>query len=162
MSMRKLFYFITALLCFFQSNAQEFSWGKRFGGEGEDVIRSLAVDAQGNSYATGYFTDFSIFGEGLQQTEIASKGMFDIFISKTSPNGELLWVKAIGGTSDDYATAITVDSNGNVYITGIFHETVNFNHWWNCSKFNIKRGTGHFCFETKFDWKFSLGKRNRG
>lgn len=127
MSMRKLFYFITALLCFFQSNAQEFSWGKRFGGEGEDVIRSLAVDAQGNSYATGYFTDFSIFGEGLQQTEIASKGMFDIFISKTSPNGELLWVKAIGGTSDDYATAITVDSNGNVYITGIFHETVNFN-----------------------------------
>ncbi|WP_312765064.1 SBBP repeat-containing protein [Epilithonimonas sp.] len=125
--MRKLFYFITVLLWFFQSNAQEFSWGKRLGGEGEDVIRSLAVDAQGNSYATGYFTDYCIFGEELQQTEIASKGMFDIFISKTSPNGELLWVKGIGGTADDYGTAITVDSNGNVYITGIFQETVNFN-----------------------------------
>ncbi|MDP9954582.1 hypothetical protein J2X97_000219 [Epilithonimonas hungarica] len=125
--MRKLFYFITVLLLFFQSNAQEFSWGKRLGGEGEDVIRSLVVDAQGNSYATGYFSDHCIFGEELQQTEIASKGMFDIFISKTSPNGELLWVKAIGGTADDYGTAITVDSNGNVYITGIFQETVNFN-----------------------------------
>ncbi|SDF68374.1 SBBP repeat-containing protein [Epilithonimonas hungarica] len=125
--MRKLFYFITVLLLFFQSNAQEFSWGKRLGGEGEDVIRSLVVDAQGNSYATGYFSDYCIFGEELQQTEIASKGMFDIFISKTSPNGELLWVKAIGGTADDYGTAITVDSNGNVYITGIFQETVNFN-----------------------------------
>ncbi|PZU90983.1 MAG: hypothetical protein DI529_01880 [Chryseobacterium sp.] len=125
--MRKLFYFIAFLLWFFQSHAQEFAWGKRFGGEGEDVIRALATDAQGNSYATGYFTDYCIFGEELQQTEIASKGMFDIFISKTSPNGELLWVKAIGGTADDYGTAITVDPNGNVYITGIFQETVNFN-----------------------------------
>lgn len=125
--MRKVFYFISILLWVVQINAQEFSWGKRFGGDGEDVLRSLAVDAQGNSYATGYFTDNSIFGEGLQQTDVVSNGMYDIFISKTSPSGQLLWVKGIGGTSNDYGTSITVDANNNVYVTGIYEETVNFN-----------------------------------
>ncbi|KFC19983.1 T9SS type A sorting domain-containing protein [Chryseobacterium sp. FH1] len=125
--MRKVFYFISILVGIVQTSAQEFSWAKTFGGEGDDVIRSLAVDAQGNSYATGYFTDNSIFGEELQQTDLTSKGMYDIFISKTSPSGQLLWVKGIGGTSNDYGTSITVDANNNIYVTGIYEETVNFN-----------------------------------
>ena len=124
--MRKVFYFISILLWSVQTNAQEFSWGKTFRGDGEDVLSSLVVDAQGNSYATGYFSDNCIFGEELQQTDVTSNGGFDIFITKTSPSGQLLWVKNIGGTSYDYATSITLDANNNVYVTGIFEETVDF------------------------------------
>jgi len=125
--MKKLFYSLLLFSVFTQTSAQEFSWAKRFGGDGEDVIRSMYADNNSNTYTTGYFTDNAIFGEELQQTDLISNGWFDIFIQKTSPNGELVWVKGIGGISDDYGTAITVDNDGNVYVTGIYQETVDFN-----------------------------------
>ncbi|MCK6692054.1 MAG: T9SS type A sorting domain-containing protein [Thermoanaerobaculia bacterium] len=50
----------------------------------------------------------------------------EIFIAKYNSGGGLLWAKKIGGTSDDYANALRVDSAGNVYITGSFQGSVDF------------------------------------
>ncbi|HKK39768.1 MAG TPA: SBBP repeat-containing protein, partial [Cryomorphaceae bacterium] len=38
---------------------QTFEWGGSFGGVGDDVIRAMAADDNGNVYTTGYFTDTS-------------------------------------------------------------------------------------------------------
>lgn len=108
-------------------NAQDFVWAEIVGGEGEDVTRAMTVDGEGNSYLTGYFSDTSYFGSGTHEVEVVSNGAFDIFVTKTSPSGELLWVKAIGADSDDYGTGIKVDENGNVFVTGVYQNTVNFN-----------------------------------
>ena len=53
---------------------------------------------------------------------LTSSGAVTIFIvSKLDSNGNLVWARAMGGTSDDRGQAVSVDSSGNVYTTGWFN-----------------------------------------
>ncbi len=127
-TMRKLFYLILIHFTFIGSvKAQNFVWAEQYGGEGEDVVRSMVTDEEGNIYMTGYFTDIAFFGSGKNETEMVSNGWFDIFVTKTSPQGDLIWVKSFGGAGFDYGTGISFDADGNIYVTGVFEESVNFN-----------------------------------
>ncbi|MEZ4902449.1 MAG: SBBP repeat-containing protein [Spirosomataceae bacterium] len=56
----------------------------------------------------------------LQQEEA------DVFIAKYNINGLLQWVRSAGGTSSDYGEGITIDSSGNVYVTGSYQGTATF------------------------------------
>lgn len=123
--MKKIFYVLLMFSGFL--NAQNLVWAERIGGEGEDVSRSMVVDGEGNTYITGYFTDTSYFGSGENETEVISNGTFDVFVSKTSPEGELIWVKTFGSDIEDYGTGINFDADGNVYVTGVYQNTVDFN-----------------------------------
>lgn len=93
-----------------------FTWSKRFGGEHFDYGTAIAVDRFGNTFVTGYFRDFAYFGK----EEIEGKGEADIFIAKLDRVGNVLWVRQVGGTADDFARGVTIDDEGNVYITGAF------------------------------------------
>jgi len=97
-------------------------WAKQAGGTGHDYGLSIAVDANGNSYVTGYFDGSATFGT----TTLISSGEDDIFVAKIDPNGNWLWAKKAGGTSWDYGCGIAVDANGNSYITGYFDDSVTF------------------------------------
>lgn len=107
--------------------SQEYKWGGRFGGPGEDVVKKMHVDADGNSYVTGYFTDTADFDITDSESNLTSNGFYDVFIQKTNTEGNLEWAVSVGGAMFDYATGITTDDVGNVYITGYFDETVDFN-----------------------------------
>ncbi len=116
-------FFFTSLSLFSQS----YEWGGRFGGAGEDVIKKMHVDADGNSYLTGYFTDTADFDINGSEYNLNSNGFYDVFVQKTNTEGNLEWAVSIGGLMFDYGTGITTDDMGNVYITGYFEETVDFN-----------------------------------
>lgn len=45
---------------------------------------------------------------------------YDIFLVKYDTNGNVLWAKSAGGTSNDFAYCIAVDKNGDSYISGTF------------------------------------------
>ncbi|MBP7118409.1 MAG: PKD domain-containing protein, partial [Candidatus Cloacimonetes bacterium] len=51
----------------------------------------------------------------------------DIFITKSDPNGNWLWVKHAGGTDYDYGHDIATDANGNSYVVGSFNGNASFN-----------------------------------
>lgn len=85
-----------------------------------------AIDASGNVYTTGYFTGTVDFNAGPGIYNLTSAGGFDIFISKLDAFGNFLWAKQLGGASDDKGISITVDSIGNVYTTGVFWFTADF------------------------------------
>ncbi|HPI42519.1 MAG TPA: SBBP repeat-containing protein [Candidatus Cloacimonas acidaminovorans] len=91
-------------------------WAKKAGGTSYDYGLGITVDANGNSYVTGYFLESATFGA----TTLTSSGNEDIFIAKLDINGNWLWAKKAGGTSYDYGCCIAVDDNGNSYITGFF------------------------------------------
>ncbi|WP_343748083.1 SBBP repeat-containing protein [Fluviicola sp.] len=103
-------------------------WAKRMGGAGSDVGNSIAVDAAGNVYTTGYFWNTVDFDPGAGVVNLTSGGYSDIFVSKLDSNGNYVWAKSmIGtGTKDDYGNSITLDAAGNVYTTGYFENTVDF------------------------------------
>jgi hypothetical protein len=74
----------------------------------------MAVDGQGNIIVAGSFTGQLDFGGGA----IRSNGGVDIFITKHSSNGTHLWSRGIGGSQDDWAKAVALDSSGGIIIIG--------------------------------------------
>ena len=48
-----------------------------------------------------------------------NNGLGDGYISKSSPDGEIIWQKFIGTEYDERITGIAVDKDGNIYISGV-------------------------------------------
>lgn len=102
----------------------DFQWVRAAGTNTWDEGRAVALDALGNVYMTGIFNgqvDFDADGA----TDVV--GFDDVFIAKYSATGVLQWVRAAGGASTDVSRGIAADSNGNVYVTGLFSEVADFN-----------------------------------
>lgn len=115
------------LIAGYVSNAQPFyNWAKRIGGGSVDRGTSTTVDASGNVYTTGVFVGTVDFDPGAGIQNLVSAGANDVYISKLDATGQLVWAKRMGGTSGDYGNAIAVDASGNLYITGYFWGTADF------------------------------------
>ena len=103
-----------------------FIWAKSVGGTFTDIGWSITTDTPGNVYISGYFADTADFDPGAATFNLTSNGSWDIFIQKLDTGGNLLWAKSMGGTSNDLGVCITTDSSGNVYVTGYFADTADF------------------------------------
>ncbi|MFI1745939.1 T9SS type B sorting domain-containing protein [Thalassobellus sediminis] len=115
-----LFIFISFLLCF-QSVAQNYEWTKTTGSQQYEELVSLASDVLGNTYSTGYFVGTVDFDPGPNVFNLSAEGgMFDynIFVQKLDPLGNFIWAKSISGVEYDDGKSITIDSSGNLIITG--------------------------------------------
>jgi hypothetical protein len=118
-----------AIICFNQLSAQQlpFKWAEHIGGTFDDKANSVAIDAAGDIYVAGYFSDTVDFDPGTGVlTFITDWDYTDIFITKFDPAGHLIWAKQIHGPGDDAALSIAADSYGNIYCTGYFHSKVDF------------------------------------
>jgi len=103
-----------------------FVWAKAMGGTGFDSGRSITIDAFGNVFITGQFAGTADFDPDAGTFNLTSSGSYDIFISKLDTSGNFIWAKAIGGAASDGSSAIATDASGNVYTTGYFESTADF------------------------------------
>ena len=103
-----------------------FVWAKQLGGIDLKDATGVAVDAAGNVYTTGFFYGTVDFDPGDGVSNLISKGYNDIFISKLDASGNFVWAKQMGSIFGDSGYAITVDSAGNVFTTGSFSDTCDF------------------------------------
>jgi len=85
-------------------------WVRRYNGPGRfvDCPTALAVDDQGNVYITG---------RSYGSDDI----LYDYATIKYDTDGNRLWVKRYNGPGNgsDWAMALALDSQGNVYVTGL-------------------------------------------
>jgi hypothetical protein len=92
------------------------------GGTNDDYATDVAVDATGAVYITGAFLGTISFGSVIK----TSNGQQDIFLAKYSGDGTLLWAVSFGGFGNDGGYALTINSSGNVVLTGYFEGNVTF------------------------------------
>ncbi len=118
------------LLCVhFDSIAQVpvWSWGKVTTAAGTNrSSNSIAVDNIGNSFITGGFSTPVIIFELDTLINSGTSGTFDIYIVKYDINGNVIWAKNAGNVGNDFGNAITVGTDGSIYITGYYSSTITF------------------------------------
>lgn len=103
-----------------------FVWAKGINNLSQSDIQSLDVDATGNLLLAGTFTGTINFDTNGGTSNLTSLGQDDMFIAKLDGNGNLTWVKQTGSTGFDSPNSSTFDSFGNIYTTGIYEGTVDF------------------------------------
>lgn len=109
-------------------SAGNFVWAKRFEGNANGVDRAdaITVDLEGNVFTTGNFRGTLDFDPGPGTSFRTIQGGVDAFLSKLDSAGNFSWVKHIGGPDGQEGFSLTHDSLYNVYITGTFQQTANF------------------------------------
>jgi hypothetical protein len=123
--MRSIVFCAVTLLFSYCSVAQQFNWATATEvGIGSNY--ALAVDAAGNVYTVGAFEGSFDFDPGVGMYWLTATGMRNIFIQKLSASGDLIWAKSIEGTDWGNAPSIVLDSFANMYITGDFAGTADF------------------------------------
>ena len=93
------------------------------GGVGSEELESIAVDSEGNVYATGNTrsTDYPTTENAYYRTETSTaygNDEGDCFFFKLDSEGDLLYSTYYGGNSGERGRAIAVDSSGYAYIAG--------------------------------------------
>ncbi len=103
-----------------------FMWAKQMGASALDDVRGLDVDANGNVYITGLFTNTVDLDPGPAVFNLSTNGGYDTYVLKLDGNGTFVWAKGIHGTIIELPRALTVDASGNVHVTGVVFGTIDF------------------------------------
>jgi hypothetical protein len=77
-------------------------------------LGSIDHDGAGNLYIAGSFEGEASFGT----ESLTSAGGADVYVSKLSPAGQVLWTAHGGGTAHDEPVELLAESGGDVYVTG--------------------------------------------
>jgi gliding motility-associated-like protein len=116
--------------------AGKYIWAQGFGGTGVDKGITITHNNTGELYVAGTFENTITIGS----TTLQSSGMSDIFILKISTSGTFLWATKAGGPSNDVVSAIAVDGNDDVVLTGYFSDTATFGNTTLISTLNPANG----------------------
>ncbi|HOW51652.1 MAG TPA: SBBP repeat-containing protein [bacterium] len=97
----------------------EFKWTKQWGTANFDQGFSLALDAGGSIYLSG-------LRNGIVDP-LTGNGIGRMFIARFTGDGEENWTKEWGSFEQEYPTGVSVDTEGNAYVTGWTYGTVGEN-----------------------------------
>lgn len=99
--------------------AQDLEWVNQYGASASDLVGTVTSDSEGNVYATGVFRNTVDFDPSPNVAELSALlNSSDIFVTKTTSEGELLWVRRFGGTENEFSGSLHIDQEGNLYCTG--------------------------------------------
>ncbi|MEN8203899.1 MAG: T9SS type A sorting domain-containing protein, partial [Bacteroidota bacterium] len=95
-------------------------WTGNISSAGSSYFSSICTGNDGSFYLLGHF------GGGLkvEDTEVFSSVVDDIFIVKYAENGDYQWSKFISSTSHKGKGDLAVDSEGNVFVSGSYRESI--------------------------------------
>ncbi len=143
------------------SQSLKFQWAQLIIDYGLAVHPAMEVDSKGNMYIAGGFSGTRDFDPGAGIFTLTSNGNTDMFISKFDRYGQFLWARQMGGASIDVVQAIEIDTLDDIYISGRFEGTVDFDPGTgtypltslnaNASVISKFNGSGNMLWAKKFD-----------
>jgi len=98
-------------------------FAQNIGSSGSDRGYGIATDKNGNVWATGYFNG-SIDIDSDGNDDLISNGSNDSYVVNFDSNGNLLFAQNIGGSSSERGRGIATNSNGDVWATGYFQQSI--------------------------------------
>lgn len=139
-----------------------FLWANAIGAGGNDEEYGVSVDAQNNVVVSGIFNgtvDFDYSTSG--SFTITSSGGIDSYVCKYNSSGGFIWAKPFKGTGTEYALSLTTGAYNDVYVSGSFFGTTNFDS--GVSNYTLSSTGGFDAFAAKltsggtFEWAIKTG-----
>lgn len=129
-----------------------FLWVKWISGPAQDYVDAVEVDKNENVIVLADFYDNVDYNPGGAGTHTfqSNQGLSNILLIKYDKNGVVQWAKNIGGSSIDKGYDVIADTLGNIFVTGYFYNTSNFNAGVTTSDTLHSRGTADIFF-AKYD-----------
>ncbi|MHA1186962.1 MAG: DUF7948 domain-containing protein, partial [Candidatus Heimdallarchaeota archaeon] len=113
------------------------------GGSSSDKAESVKVDSLGNVIVCGSTSSSDFPAESGY--DLLANGQYDIFVTKFSASGAIIYSTFIGGNQDDYAYDMVLDTSNSIYVTG----STSSNDFPLVNAYQASKGTGADCFILK-------------
>jgi Beta-propeller repeat len=136
-----------------------YRWAKSFGGSANDYGESVTTDRSGNVYVCGYFVNSADFdgGPGTFMLSAGGTANSNAFLEKLDSAGNFIWAKDLGasagsGLNVSSASSVALDYAGNIFVTGGFKNTIDFDPGTGTTLLTSWGGTSHSnCYVSKLD-----------
>jgi len=126
------------------------AWARTWGDYAMDHCTGVTVDWAGNIHVAGDYRGIDVdFDPGPDEDLHTFNGGADAFISHYDQDGNYHWTRTWGGPHGDYPEDISMDGFGNIYSTGEFYGTVDFDPGSGVDEHNSRGNEDGFL--TKFD-----------
>ena len=130
----------------------DYLWGKSWGPDTGPLkiadCTSINMYGSNNVFGAGWFTDSTDFDPGLPDVRPPyHSGAADAFLCKYDKNGNFIWVKTWGSAApegDNCTYSLPIDSSGNIYPSGMFTGTVDFDPGSGVAQFTSNNTTDSF------------------
>ena len=130
----------------------------------QNSATGISIDNDGNKIVTGHFRSIIDVDPSSNIFELFPfpDGWVDIYLVKYDSLNNLIWAKRIGGQSRDYSRSVHVDNTGNIFLTGEYTGTVDFDPSPNVSSLTSVSGTedgflAKYNSNGEFEWVRSFG-----
>lgn len=125
--MKKITLIAFFAIILFSSKGQNFVWTKTFGNTADESAEAITTDLSANVITVGTFSGTVDFDPSGSVANLTATGTSqDIYISKLNSAGAYVWAKKIGNASGERINDVVTDASGNIYITGAYIGTVDF------------------------------------
>lgn len=92
------------------------------GGVGPDAGSLALFDGLGGIYLIGQFSESVALGPA----NLVAAGARDVFVARAATNGNVMWVKRLGGSGADSAWSGQVDDDGSLVLVGSFENELDY------------------------------------
>ncbi len=100
-------------------DSPDWSWVRKYGGSGNDVVKNLVVDASGNTYAAGLYSGSITVGTN----DLTATGLENLLLFKLDNTGAVSWVNTATTGEEEFIWAedVDVDADNNLLVTGSYN-----------------------------------------
>ena len=117
---------VDSFLCKYDSSGK-FIWARTWGGTNADLGLEVEIDSHDCAYVLGAFSLTVDFDPGPGEDWHTAVDSEDTYLCKFDSSGEFMWARTWGGAGNlYYGQDIVFDTFGNLYVTGNFMYTVDF------------------------------------
>lgn len=113
------------------NNSGAYSWNYTLGSDNELSARSVSIDPHKDVFVTGYFKCALSQAHDTSTIYFNSVGFKDPYLLKVDNQGNLEYLKQIGGKMDDVGNGVAVGANDAPLICGAFTKDLNIPYNYN-------------------------------